>query len=156
MFHLKVKQINKIKRYELKNDHLTLLKSKSSPVPLLKMSSTSWKNIPNEKNRIISMMTKVFTRQVVSKWEVGSYDLEMKSWDSVPGSMGANTSLTCKNFCLIGPSRLRPGWISASGFAVSTVVATIATNQPLLATYNRKKVSTRALNFRNKRLTCVV
>ena len=34
----------------------------------------------------------------------------------------------------MGPSRLRPGWISASGFAVSTVVATIATNQPLLAT----------------------
>ena len=37
----------------------------------------------------------------------------------------------------MGPSRLRPGWISASGFAVSTVVATIATNQPLLATWNR-------------------
>ena len=37
----------------------------------------------------------------------------------------------------MGPSRLRPGWISASGFAVSTVVATIATNQPLLATWKK-------------------
>ena len=46
--------------------------------------------------------------------------------------------ITWMNFCLMGPRRLMPGWISASGLAVSTLVDTIATNQPLLATYTEK------------------
>jgi hypothetical protein len=36
----------------------------------------------------------LLTRQVVSKCEVASYDLEMKSWLAVPSSQGWNTSLT--------------------------------------------------------------
>lgn len=38
------------------------------------------------------------------------------------------------NFCLIGPSKSKPGLISASGFFVSTVVDTIAMNHPFAAT----------------------
>ena len=36
---------------------------------------------------------------------------------------------------MIGPRRLRPGWISASGLSVSTVVEIIAMNQPLADTW---------------------
>ena len=61
----------------------------------------------------------------------------MKSWLSVPSLFGLKTSLIWKNFCLMGPRRLRPGWISASGFSVSTVVEIMAINQPLEATWGQ-------------------
>ena len=45
------------------------------------------------------------------------------------------TIKTWINFCLIGPTKLRPGWISASGLSVSTVVEIMAMNQPLADTW---------------------
>ena len=70
------------------------------------------------------------SKHVLSKWVVASYDLVMNIWLLVPSSLGSYKSLIDTNFCSIGPNKSRPGFISECGSLVSTVVLTIAKNQP--------------------------
>ena len=67
---------------------LTSEQSNSTPVPRRKTSKTSL--------------------HAVSKCDVASYVLEMKSCDKSPASQGSKTSLTWRNFCFTGPSRATP------------------------------------------------
>ena len=81
-------------------------------------------------------------RRRISKWRAGCQFHHHLAWRRhlskmcflLVGGLRWNNQ-TWKNFCLIGPRRLRPGWISASGLSVSTVVDIIATNQPFDATW---------------------